>query len=435
MDGGSNDSGTHRAQERTWAEETVAAVVDAFDYLDAAYAVSAVDPDGITSRTVPEDDDRDRFEIGSISKTFTAALVALGVGDGILTLDDPIGTWCDAGPNADITVGQLATHTSGLPRLAPNHDGEHRDPADPYRDYTPDMAEAGLREATRAEVGTVEYSNFGYQLLGIIAERAFDLPFAELAKRELFAPLGMVDTAVTGTRPGRSVVGVDREGNPTSAWHMQLPSAGGFESTAIDMARYARTVLDPPNDRLRAALDLAVADHTGTGQGLAWHRVGPTIGHGGGTGGFQSQLSIALDDGRAAFGVVASASSLHRMYEAIEAAAAGKDLRDFRRVPADDRHHATASEAAILFATGDLDGFRALGADGFAEWFNDDLALPYWTSIVEPCGAYRSQKIRRADTIGDHNSVIVTLEFEHDVGDLELFLDDDSRLVGVRILA
>lgn len=413
-----------------WAQHSVIAVVDAFEHLDIAFAVSAVDQSGIVSRTVP-DGQLDRFEIGSISKTFTATVLALGIGDGLVSLDDPIGKWCDAGPNADITVGQLATHTSGLPRSAPNHDDEVTDPADPYRDFTAAMAEAGLRAASRTYVGTVAYSNFGFQLLGIVVERAFGQPFAELVERELFAPLGMVDTAVTGTRPGRSVVGVDIVGEPTSAWHFQLPWVGGFESTAEDMARYAQGVLDPPSDRLRAAIELTTTERDGLGMGLAWLRVGATIGHSGGTGGFRSSVSIDLDARRACFGVLACGSDIHPMSQAIPAVTAGKDLRFDRRVPDDDRHHAIASDAAAMFATGDLDGFRSLCTDAFAARFDDDFALPVWTQYIEPCGALLSHTLRRADRIGGRSSVIVKLEFEHDTGHIELLLDDDSRVSGI----
>jgi CubicO group peptidase (beta-lactamase class C family) len=115
---------------------------------------------------LPEDA---RFEIGSITKTMTAALLAGLVGDGVLALDDEIGRWLDAKPNGNITLEQLATHTSGLPRLAPNQPtGE----ANPYRDFTAERAEEGLRTATRTPGAGHLYSNFGYQLLGVVLERA-----------------------------------------------------------------------------------------------------------------------------------------------------------------------------------------------------------------------------------------------------------------------
>jgi CubicO group peptidase (beta-lactamase class C family) len=83
----------------------------------AAVGSGSSGPAFAVTEGLPEDA---RFEIGSITKTMTAALLASLVGDGVLTLDDEIGRWLDAGPNGNITLEQLATHTSGLPRLAPN---------------------------------------------------------------------------------------------------------------------------------------------------------------------------------------------------------------------------------------------------------------------------------------------------------------------------
>ena len=121
----------------TWASEQAQAV---FETLDGAFdgdgivvAVTVIDDDGPAfsrSAGLPEDA---RFEIGSITKTMTATLLASLVGDAVVALDDEIGRWLDAGPNADITLEQLATHTSGLPRLAPNQPTEE---TNPYRDFT-----------------------------------------------------------------------------------------------------------------------------------------------------------------------------------------------------------------------------------------------------------------------------------------------------------
>jgi CubicO group peptidase (beta-lactamase class C family) len=79
----------------------------------------------------------------------TGTLLASLAGDGLAGLDDEIGRWLAAGPNAGITLRQLATHTSGLPRLAPNHQATH-DEANPYARYTAALAEEGLRQASRS---------------------------------------------------------------------------------------------------------------------------------------------------------------------------------------------------------------------------------------------------------------------------------------------
>ncbi len=93
-----------------------------------------------------------RFEVGSLTKTMTATVLALLAADGSLRLDDEVGRWLPAGANAGITVRQLATHTSGLPRMAPNMSLPTVDLANPYAEFGAGQAEEGLREAVAAPV-------------------------------------------------------------------------------------------------------------------------------------------------------------------------------------------------------------------------------------------------------------------------------------------
>ena len=96
-------------------------------------AAACVDDTGTSIRACPTDAPADgRFEIGSITKTMTATLLALLQGEGRLRLDDEVSRWLTAGANGAITVRQLATHTSGLPRLAPNLDLRAADRAEFY---------------------------------------------------------------------------------------------------------------------------------------------------------------------------------------------------------------------------------------------------------------------------------------------------------------
>jgi Beta-lactamase len=136
-------------------------------------AAACVDKAGTGIAVSPGDAPADgRFEIGSVAKTMTAALLALLPADGALSLDDELGRWLSAGPNGGITLRQLATHTSGLPRLAPTMDLSTVDPANPYAGFGFERAEEGLRQATAAAGGPWLYSNFGYHLLGLVLERA-----------------------------------------------------------------------------------------------------------------------------------------------------------------------------------------------------------------------------------------------------------------------
>ena len=82
-----------------------------------------------------------RFEIGSVTKTMTATLLALLEAEGKLRLDDEIGRWLSANPNGGITLRRSATHISGLPRLALNLDLRTVDPANPYAGFSFERAE------------------------------------------------------------------------------------------------------------------------------------------------------------------------------------------------------------------------------------------------------------------------------------------------------
>ncbi|HEX5117447.1 MAG TPA: serine hydrolase domain-containing protein [Pseudonocardiaceae bacterium] len=219
-------------------------------------AVAAVDRSG----TVVTDVDR-VFEIGSVTKTMTASVLALLVGEGVLGLDDEISRWLSAGPNGSITVRQLATHTSGLPSMAP---GRHS-----WDGYTFQRAEADLR---RVVVGSPRYSNLGFQLLGLILERASGVDYRALVTSRLLVPLGMA----------------------ASTFGDEYPlGAGGVEATIDDLSRYARACLFPPSSALGSAIVVAQE------QGLGWVRTHGVCEHSGGTRGCSGCVSVDSGRGRA----------------------------------------------------------------------------------------------------------------------------------------
>jgi CubicO group peptidase (beta-lactamase class C family) len=107
----------------------------------------------------------------------TAPLLASLVGEGLVALGDPVGQWLDAKPNSDITVVELAAHTSGLPRLAPT---QPRGGPNPYQRFTAQLADDGLRQVRRTARGQFADSNFSYQLLAPVLERAADQSYCDL---------------------------------------------------------------------------------------------------------------------------------------------------------------------------------------------------------------------------------------------------------------
>lgn len=320
-----------------WDSDRAQAV---FEALDGAFpgdgivvAVAAVGsgssgPAFAVTDGLPEDV---RFEIGSITKTMTAALLASLVGKGVLALDDEIGRWLDAGPNGNITLEQLATHTSGLPRLAPDQPAGE---ANPYRDFTAERAEEGLRTATRTPDAGHLYSNFGYQLLGLALERASGQRYQDLLAERLLGPLGMTRTGVGGAGGGTRLTG-HAGGKPAGHWDFALPGPGAVEATIGDLAHYLAACLAPPDGPLGTAIRLCQQPRVRIdGQpagGLAWLIIDGLLFHNGGTGGFSASMTIDQAAGHAMAALVNThGSSAPLLNAVVMAAVKGNDPRQAR---------------------------------------------------------------------------------------------------------
>jgi D-alanyl-D-alanine-carboxypeptidase/D-alanyl-D-alanine-endopeptidase len=296
-------------------------------------AVAAVDS-GSSGRAfavtegLPEDA---RFEIGSITKTMTATLLASLAGDGFLALDDEIGRWLDAGPNGNITLEQLATHTSGLPRLAPNQPTEG---PNPYRDFTAERAEEGLRAATRTPGAGHLYSNFGYQLLGLVLERASGQRYQDLLAQRLLGPLGMTRSGVGAAGGGTQLTG-HAGGKPARHWDFALPGPGAVEATIGDLAHYRAACLAPPDGPLVTAIRLCQQPRVRIdGQpagGLGWITIDGLLFHNGGTGGDAASMMIDQAAGHAMAALVNTHGSSAPLLDAVvKAAVKGGDPRQIR---------------------------------------------------------------------------------------------------------
>jgi serine-type D-Ala-D-Ala carboxypeptidase/endopeptidase len=298
-----------------------------------------------------------RFEIGSITKTMTATLLASLVGDGVLALDDEIGRWLDAGPNGDVTLEQLATHTSGLPRLAPN---QPTDGPNPYRNFTAGLAEEGLRTATRTLDAGHLYSNFGYQLLGLVLERASGQRYQDLLTRRVLGPLGMTRSGAGGAGGGTRLTG-RAGGKPTGHWDLALPGPGAVEAMIGDLARYMAACLAPSDDPLGTAIRLCqqprVRIDGRTAGGLAWIVIDGLLFHNGGTGGFSASMTIDQAAGHAVAALVnVHGESVGVLDAVVMAAVKGNDPRQAR--PRDNGEPAGPEwdERAMALARALLDG-------------------------------------------------------------------------------
>jgi D-alanyl-D-alanine-carboxypeptidase/D-alanyl-D-alanine-endopeptidase len=252
------------------------------------------------------------FEIGSISKTFTGLILAQMVAQGKVKFDDPVRELLPSGTvnkpaGTEITVVDLATQHSGLPRMPDNF--APADNANPYADYRAANMYAFLAKQGVGKTGQPGYlySNFGFGLLGqALAVRA-GMSYTELLEEEVLEPLGMRDTAITlsAAQEARFIGGHTAEHQPAHAWDLDaFAGAGGIRSTAADMLKYVVANLHPeavrPTAKSAAATTVSgalVTSHElradafpGQRIALAWHYDFSTgnYWHNGATGGYSS---------------------------------------------------------------------------------------------------------------------------------------------------
>jgi CubicO group peptidase (beta-lactamase class C family) len=246
------------------------------------------------------------FEIGSVTKTFTATVLELMVEQGEVTLDDPAQKFLPPSvkiPSRDgkqITLRDLATHTSALPRLPSNM--KPKDAENPYADYTVEQLYEFLKGCKLArDIGAkYEYSNLGVGLLGHILALKAGTNYEALVMREICRPLKMDSTRITLTPElkARLAVGHNQAGAPVGNWDIPtLAGAGALRSTANDMLKYLSANIGLSQVPLAQTMAKAQVIQAPAGSAemsiaLAWHvtrRFGSEIiWHNGGTGGYHT---------------------------------------------------------------------------------------------------------------------------------------------------
>jgi CubicO group peptidase (beta-lactamase class C family) len=231
--------------------------------------------------------DRTRFEVGSVTKTFTALLLADTAVRGEVGLTGRIADHLPyaavpRGHGRAITYEHLATHTSGLPRLPPGLLLQALPTwfANPYRAFTPEMLLPALgRAVVHHPPGTVtRYSNFGVGLLGRLLADGAGTDYGSLLRERVLAPLELTDSGTAapddpdGDRRRRDEPGDPGDPDPVYAvgyWHGRrrpawaipgLPGAGAVRSSVRDLIRYLHAHLDPSGSDVPRALQVPLAE-------------------------------------------------------------------------------------------------------------------------------------------------------------------------------
>ncbi|MGJ8698250.1 MAG: serine hydrolase domain-containing protein [Verrucomicrobiaceae bacterium] len=255
--------------------------------------VTMVNPDGTTtfsygtySHNDPRTpDETTLYEIASVTKTLTATLLAQMVEAGDVSLSDKAADFLPAGVNMpgnggeNITLLQLATHTSGLPNSPTNLIATITDHANQFANYQISDFHHFLNTYSlpRAPGAEYEYSNTGIALLGYVLALSQDTDYESLLKSRVLYQMDMYDTGITLNEEQESRRAPGHHGvvvRPKFEMASFAP-AGALQSCALDLSNYLIYQLGLQTGPITPALNLAHTQHYNipTGQydqGLAW---------------------------------------------------------------------------------------------------------------------------------------------------------------------
>ncbi|MFC4517451.1 serine hydrolase domain-containing protein [Streptomyces ehimensis] len=227
-----------------------------------------------------------QYRIGSITKSLVAVLVMRLRDEGLIDLDEPLGTYLDTPEGGRATIAQLLSHTSGLAAEARGPWWERTDGA-----LRPELADIFGERPQRHPAGRLHhYSNPGYALLGALVERLRGEHWYEVLRREVLLPLGMPRTTLGPEAPYA-------EGRAVHPWaDVLLPEpavdtghmapAGQLWSTAADLCRFAEFLLNGDDRVLKASTVAEMRTPRTEPQGPDW------------TGAYGLGLQLTRHDGR-----------------------------------------------------------------------------------------------------------------------------------------
>ena len=252
-----------------------------------------------------------QYEIGSITKTMVAFVLADAFATGKLKYDETIFNYLPDSVKENkalekITWVQLSNHTSGLPRLPGNLLKGSKNFNDSYAYYSKESLYEALSNIKLEHVPgtTYSYSNLAVGLLGTLLEEVYKETLDELLSRMIFKPNKMADTYVArlNKAPDTTMLATphNAEGKRSTYWHFEsLAGAGAVVSTTNDMLRYMLPLIMRPKTKGKTDPRMEFLDRISYEQServsLGWHfnekdATDQTMEHSGGTAGFRTHL-------------------------------------------------------------------------------------------------------------------------------------------------
>jgi D-alanyl-D-alanine-carboxypeptidase/D-alanyl-D-alanine-endopeptidase len=260
----------------------------------------------IGNKTLPTPDTI--FEIGSITKTFTGLMLSRSIDLDRVIATETIDQFQDEWKNqkaGSITLTELITHRSGLPRIPCNL--KPNDPKYPYLDYTEkNLLESFHDSAFSANcflnshpTSAINYSNWGVATLGYVLASRQKTSYEKLLHELVLDPLDLSDTRITlsSDQKMRVATGYDIDLNEVDMWDRQiLLGNGALRSSARDLIKYARVYLHPeqtPFENSIRRVTQVSYETKNMAIGYAWFiKKSGSIWHNGSTGGYFSFMKI-----------------------------------------------------------------------------------------------------------------------------------------------
>lgn len=245
------------------------------------------------------------FEIGSISKIFTSTLLASFVRANKIELTDSISAFLPftLKDSIEISFGQLANHTSGLPNVPTGTIIKSLlNMENPYKNFDENVLESYLKNdlsLSRDPGGKYSDSNLGMGVLGHSLSLVGEKPFTELIQNQVFNAYNLQHTTYSREEVKTLLVtGLNANGKRATNWDMAaLEGAGGIFSTAEDMAKFAKAHCNKSDSTLALTREVSFVVDDNTAIGLGWtilkHETGNNLySQMGATGGYSSAILL-----------------------------------------------------------------------------------------------------------------------------------------------
>jgi len=248
------------------------------------------------------------FEIGSISKVFTSTILANLVLQNKIKLNTPIQQIVDYNIpiGKEISLIELANHTSGLPKQPTNMSWLNTDYDNPFQnyneqkliDYITTQAEFNQKPGSK-----YEYSNLGAGLLGYLLTKKSKSTYEDLLQEYVFRKYQMTNSTTNKNKIVSQLInGLTPKGETSSNWDFDvLVGAGGILSSVNDLSKFAQAHFNKENLELALTRKPTFAINDTIRLGLAWHlpklkNGNELVFHNGGTGGYSSSMILDIEN-------------------------------------------------------------------------------------------------------------------------------------------